>query len=176
MHKNAAAGYIPTRDDMDPDDLESFPDPLTNRDYRDTNYGDRNHVHASYDRVAHQVEVFAGNRRVAAWKGAELDNAMVTGALDPRNVEASAVRYVNEVVIPASGGPEFEDSVHEYLEQQADDAVPGQTIPLFDDDVYRVHIVEKFGPECAEKNLPAAVATYPGRLTVDMTGKTGKLR
>ena len=176
-NKKASADYIPSKENMDPDDLESFPDPLTNRDYRDSNYGERNHVHASFDRVAHHVEVFNGSRRVASWKGVALDAAFVTGDLDPRRVKESAVKFVlNTRVEPENA--DFNESVHEYLNQRLEDAqgASQEQFPLFDDDIYRVHIEEKYGPECVMKNLPVAIIAYRGPMDVDLVNKTGKLR
>lgn len=115
MPRAAAATYIPTEEDVDPDALaegKGVQDVEGTRDFRDDNFGDRVSLHTSslaaktaglVEKVAvkrdlktNSLIVTAGGHPIATWAGEALDQAIQDGTLNPRNIEASAIDHLIE--------------------------------------------------------------------------------
>lgn len=113
LPRAAAATYIPTEDDVDPDTLaegKGKQDIEGTRDFRDDNFGDRVSLHTSSltakmagivekvsvkrDLKSNSLVVTAGGHPIATWTGDALDRAMEDGTLNPRNIEASAIDHL----------------------------------------------------------------------------------
>jgi hypothetical protein len=176
----AAVDYIPDEKDVDPDTLAEGKgkQDVEARDMRDDNAGDRSGVHTSSVTASRNLQddsltVHLGNRKLAHWEGASLQAAIDDGTLDPRRIEASAIEAVRMAGLlkaaDATSVDEFDQAVHAYLQQIADQAEEDFTTneihaePLDDPEWLAEITPQQVGNALAILRIPFDSA-YPGAL------------